>query len=80
MDEIRFALRQLAKSRGFTVTAIVTLALGICASLAIFSFADAALLSPLPYRQPDRLLGVYESHTLFAYRISPTRIISTGNG
>src|SRR5262249_33608238 len=60
MDDVRFALRQLRKSPSFTVTAILALALGISASLAIFAFVDAALLRPLSYPQPDRLVGVYE--------------------
>ena len=65
MDDIRFALRQLAKSTGFTLTAVFTLALGLCASVAIFAFADAALLRPLPYPGADRLAGVFESAPLF---------------
>ena len=40
----------------FTVTAIFVLALGVCASIAIFAFVDAALLKPLPYREPARLV------------------------
>jgi predicted permease len=65
MDDVRFALRQLRKSPSFTVTAVCALALGICASLAIFAFVDAALLQPLPYPQPDRLVGVYERVPMF---------------
>jgi len=65
MDDVRFALRQLRKSAGFTITAVVTLALGICASLAIFAFVDAALLTPLPFPQSDRLAGVFESVPMF---------------
>jgi len=65
MDDVRFALRQLRKSPTFTITAVFTLALGICASLAIFGFVDAALLRPLPYPQPDRLVGVYERVPMF---------------
>src|SRR6266436_5561263 len=65
MDDLRFALRQLRKSAGFTITAVSTLALGLCASASIFAFADAALLRPLPYPQPDRLAGVFESVQLF---------------
>ncbi|HEX6465479.1 MAG TPA: hypothetical protein VFZ98_13545, partial [Vicinamibacterales bacterium] len=65
MDDVRFALRQLRKAPGFTATAIFTLALGICASLAIFAFVDAALLQPLPYPQSDRLAGVFESVEMF---------------
>jgi predicted permease len=63
--DLRFALRQLRKTPGFTVTAIQVLALGMCASLAIFAFVDAALIKPLPYRHPARLVGVYETNGLF---------------
>jgi predicted permease len=59
--DLRFAVRQLRKSLGFTSTAILVLALGMCASLAIFAFVDAALIRPLPYREPSRLVGVFES-------------------
>jgi macrolide transport system ATP-binding/permease protein len=59
-QDLRFTLRQLRKNPGFTSTAILMLALGICASVAIFAFVDAALLKPLPYRDPSRLLGVFE--------------------
>ena len=65
MDDVRFALRQLRKSASFTLTAVFTLALGLCASLAIFGLVDAALLRPLPYPQPDRLVGVYERVPMF---------------
>ncbi|MGH9411697.1 MAG: ABC transporter permease [Vicinamibacterales bacterium] len=65
MGDVRFALRQLSKSLGFTVTAVFTLALGFCASLAIVAFADAALVQPLPYPGPDRLAGVFERVPLF---------------
>ena len=62
--DLRFALRQLRKTPGFTVTAILELALGMCASVAIFAFVDAALVQPLPYRAPARLVGVYEFNGL----------------
>ena len=62
--DLRFALRQLRKTPGFTVTAILVLALGMCASVAIFAFVDAALVKPLPYRAPARLIGVYEFNGL----------------
>ena len=52
LQDVRFALRQLRKNPGFTGTAILVLALGMCASVAIFAFVDAALLiKPLPYRE-----------------------------
>ena len=61
LQDTRFALRQLRKSPGFTATAMIMLATGICASVAIFAFVDAALLKPLPYQSPARLVGVYEN-------------------
>jgi predicted permease len=61
LQDLRFAIRQLRKSPGFASAAIVVLALGMCASVSIFAFVDAALIKPLPYRNPSRLVGVYES-------------------
>jgi len=63
--DVRFAIRQLRKDLGFTATAILVLALGLCASVAIFAFVDAALLKPLPYDNPSRLVGVFESVPMF---------------
>ncbi len=60
-QDLRFALRQLGKNPGFAATAIVILALGIGASVAIFAFVDAALIKPLPYANPTRLMAVDES-------------------
>ncbi len=61
LQDGRFAVRQLAKAPGFTCTAILMLALGMGASVAIFGFVDAALLRPLPYFHPSRLVDVTES-------------------
>ncbi len=50
LQDLRYGLRQLRNNRGFAITAIVTLSLGIGASAAIFAFVDAALIKPLPYK------------------------------
>jgi macrolide transport system ATP-binding/permease protein len=65
IQDLRFALRQLRKNPGFAATAIVILALGIGASVAIFAFVDAALIKPLPYPEPNRLVAINESTVLF---------------
>ena len=61
LQDLRYALRQLRKSPGFAATAILVLTLGICASVAIFAFVDAALVKPLPFANPSRLVDVTES-------------------
>jgi predicted permease len=64
-QDMRFAVRQLRKNPGFAVTAILMLALGIGASTAIFGFVDAAMIEPLPYAQPNRLVDVAEKSSTF---------------
>ena len=61
VQDLRFTLRQLRKNAAFTVTATTMVALGIGASVAIFAFVDAALIKPLPYQNPSRLLFVTET-------------------
>src|SRR5215469_15995496 len=61
MNEFRFALRQLRKSPGFTVIAVLTLALGIGLNTAIFSLIDDLFLRPLPFKDPPRLVHIYSN-------------------
>ena len=63
-QDLRYTIRQLRKNPGFAATAILVLTLGIGAMVAIFSFADAALIKPLPYRQPSRLMVIFGSTPL----------------
>jgi putative ABC transport system permease protein len=59
-SNVRFGLRMIRKSPGFAAVAIITLALGIGANTAIFSFVDGVLLKPLPYSHPEEILQVWE--------------------
>lgn len=59
-QDVRFAFRTLAKSKGFTVVAILTLALGIGGTTTIFSVVNATILKPLPYENPGQLVQVFE--------------------
>jgi macrolide transport system ATP-binding/permease protein len=61
LQDLRYELRALIKSPRFTAIALITLVLGIAANVAIFTFVDAALIRPLPYRDASRLMEIYDT-------------------
>lgn len=61
VNDLRVGVRALRHAPGFTIAAVLTLALGIGATTVIFGVVDAALLRPLPYHEPDRLVAVFET-------------------
>ena len=73
--DARFAARLLAKHRGFTATALVTLALCIGANTAIFSLLYALVIKPLPFREPDRIVEIYNSFPKVGLNKLPSNVV-----
>jgi putative ABC transport system permease protein len=76
LQDLRYAVRALRKSPGFTTTAALTLALGVGATTAIFSVVNTVMLRPLPFAEPDRLVRIWESNV---ERGRPTFAVSHPN-
>src|ERR1017187_2934939 len=78
-QDLRYGARLLAKAPAFTVVALLTLALGMGATTAIFSVVDTVLLKPLPFREAERLLVIWEknpSQNRFKLFVAPANFLA----
>ncbi|MEP6765134.1 MAG: ABC transporter permease [Gemmatimonadaceae bacterium] len=76
-QDIAYALRRASRAPAFTAVVVLTLALGIGASAAVFTFLDATILKSLPYREPERLMAIWESspeRNLLQFSVSPVNL------
>ena len=78
LSDVRYAVRNLLRRPGFTIIAVVTLALGIGANTAIFSAINALLLKPLPFPELDRVVAIWDKLPNRGLTKSASQTISTG--
>jgi putative ABC transport system permease protein len=73
LADLRFAFRQFPKAPAFALTAIIVVAVGIAATVSIFTFINAALPKPVPHQNPSRLVAVFESTSSCAENVADVR-------
>ncbi len=79
LREVRYGLRTLRRTPGFTAIAILVMALGIGANVALFTVVRSVLLKPLPYPQSDRLVAIFEHNPDKPGQINPYLPVATGS-